>query len=423
MRSGLRKFTKLSAQNLMTFLIGILIGAIISGWRASAATISPDVAISGVQFANEQEIETRLDLNFHVADSEQLNELRLLGFFESGHHGQTSIDLDPVVLRFTTLKDSHLWVGRAHPAGEAFRLKAIDRASALGANWTQNQHDALEPRVSGWIGAGFRQAIPSTRLSVTASFSPIFLPSFGPSLELSPDDDATGSRFTKLPPARVRISEKVLLPIRYDLQTGDLREIVRQDQVFVSTGYEHPWVQTSLFGWSAPKPDPVIAHFEKLRIVRESDADVIVTAKPSFPRQTFWGMRVASRDLLLSPEVELAWETQSRQTTVSAALQPLERWRLGALNRFGERDPTYARTLIWTEASSGIYKSLSGGLRYEQHLLHDYEGGWVKPTLLYQANRNFEVFATADVIAGQDGSYFGNWRALDSFAMGARAQW
>jgi hypothetical protein len=429
MRCGQWKKIKASALNLMTFLIGILLGAVLSGWSAQAGTVSPDFAVSEVQFANEVSVETRFDFDFKITSDEKNGEVRLFGFFESGGHGQSSIDLDPVVLRLKPFTDGHLWIGRTNPAGEAFQISQLDHASAVGANWSQNQRNALEPSVSGWIGAGFRQRVPRSPISVSMAFSPIFLPSFGPSLELSPSEDAHGSRFAKLPPAEVLMPSGALLPLRYDLQTGELAEVLQQPQWYQSVGYEDRWIQAHLFGWSAPKPDPVIDHSEKLRILRERDVDVLVTAKPSFPREHFWGARVASDALPLSPELELAWEANSRQTTVSAALEPSTlmnlgfMWRLGGLSRFGDPNTSYAQSLLWTEASGRIYKALSGELRYEQHLLHAREGGWVKPTLHYQANATFGLFAFASVIAGEDSSYFGHWRALDSIAVGARARW
>jgi hypothetical protein len=85
--------------------------------------------------------------------------------------------------------------------------------------------------------------------------------------------------------------------------------------------------------------------------------------------------------------------------------------------------PNYSDHLAWTELRSLLSRRLSGNLRYEQHLTPGKRGAWVRPGIEYFAGSRFRLFAQANLLAGQDYSYFGTWRSLDSVAMGARLAW
>ncbi len=433
---GIRQIAEISALLWAGLLIGSVLSAFLS--EAEAAPITPRLSVAGVQYAREEGPASRVDLSVRWKSEDPLHDLRFIGFFETGSLGEYSIDLDPVVIRPSFGENGgRFWVGRDHPAIAFLPESSIDRTSALGANWIQNQHDALNARVSGWVGTGIHYPISSTGLTLSVAYSPIFLPSMTPSLRLSESENASGSRFTRLPPSQYQVSPGVLLPLRYRLETGDLREIVLQNQGFAGLGYENEDLRASLIAWSAPSASPDVAASGFIRIQNESDASVFATARPSFPRQNFAGATLALSRVLFHPEVQAFFETHNAQWTLSGRITPVSQGSarvhaglLGRIPRFekassstGISSPDYASLLGWISGESRIHGPLSGELRLEQHWQSGNRGFWLRPALTYSPRESYSFFAAANMIAGEDRSYFGAWRSLDSFSVGARAVW
>lgn len=398
----------------ITYLILSVFSISLPGWA-----IEGRVSFSASQYAQENMPTSRAEIDATLKDGGV--EARLRSFVESGESGDRSIDLDPVVLR---LKQGAFWVGRAHPAAEALGIATPLPTSAIGTNWAQNQSDALRARVSGWIGLGGKLALLVPGLSVSASYSPIFLPNFGPSLVLSESESMKGARFVRLPPSYVLLSPEAPIPLRYRVQIGDLSEILFQNQFFTSLSYEVPALSAALLAWSAPSPDPRPETSAVLRI-REKTLDALITAKPHFPRQRILGSRLGFKSLAWTPELQATFETESRDFTVSLAAAPARFFEFGVLHRMRSREEEfdYARGLTWLEGRYPISSRMETSLRLEQHLGAGREDRWLLPTLRFQPEPDLSFFVRASILTGTEASYFGTWRAQDSVAMGGVWTW
>lgn len=417
---------------------------------ARAEIIHSQISVSGQQFATEGTPGSRVDLFGQILSESSLyegrtarGELNFFSFFETGTPGDRSFDFDSTAIRFGIAPGSsqgHLWLGRVQPLNEGFErtgLNVITPSSAIGANWVQNQSNALSPRVSGWIGAGGHMKF-SSGVFITAAYSPLFLPNFGPRLELSESSAAEGSRFASLPPAAIDLNgDGNEFPLRYRVETGDIAGIVLQPQALVAAGYENSLHRLTFMAWSAPNPSPELSTSGKVK-VDSSDANVLVTATPKFARQNFLGAQWLGRGVALKPAVELLYAT-SGKLSASARLRPLRFFEAGYLTTVEtlQNDPAadgsqpavttpapYAKNLLWAEATgTAMGGKLAPSLRVEQHLTSKLEGRWLLPQIGYRPDSNWMLFANASILTGPDRSYFGNWKSLDSVSMGARYQW
>lgn len=416
-----------------------LASCLIQAPQSFAALVRSDFSLSGQRFALESNATSRVQGTLAVESEEHLlsnprlssRQFHLKMFHESGSYGDWDVNPDDTLFRFS-LSNGHIWTGLGHPLREAQSQDSdpVPVSSAIGANWVQNQTDALTPKTLGWVGAGAHVQLGGGFYS-TLAVSPIFLPTFGPRLSLSESEAPSGSRFTRLPPLYFDLDGKIL-PMRYRLKTGDISKIILQPQAFVGIGRKDSTSDFGLMAWSAPSPDPDTNPSGKLRVT--DDINVIVTAVPKFPRQTFLAARWAGEGLKLSPELQGTYEIRSRELTLSAALRPSENFAFGWLNTFTGKGPqsaaapettttaNYAENLAWLEARTMIAGRLEPSLRIERHLAKA-SGQWLAPRVSYQWNSGLALFLNGSILTGQERSYFGNWRSLDSVSMGAHYRW
>lgn len=416
-----------------------------------AAVFQSNTSVRAEQFANEDQPGSRLDLNLSLvsspdegapadekASSLPARELHFYSFFESGTGGDRSIDLDRTVLRVSMFDQSHLWIGRTHPLLEATHGDTPTYLDAIGTNWAQNQSDALSPRVTGWVGVGGHLEDSKRSFSITTAFSPIFLPSFGPRLQLSEDSAAQGSRFSRLPPQYVE-QGNALLPLRYKLDVGSIKSIIFQPQAFISAGYSNSDMRADVMDWTAPNPSPevdtdfaLVTHTSGL--VSDDSADVMVDAHPKFHRQHFTGVRYSAFGIFGKPLLAGTYEWFRKEVTASIQFTLIDFVTLGYLNRWTPNasnassattlSPSFANQLVWTEISTRFYHDLvTPSLHIEEHLASNNRGRMFRPKITYSVTSNLSIFALAEVIRGQDRSYFGEWRSLGSAAMGVNWLW
>lgn len=433
-------------------ILGIGSLALAAGIAASPArgeVMHSSISVAGQQFALESTPGSRVDLFAKISSEKSLyggkvarHELNFFSFFESGNAGDRSFDFDSTVSRWSVSpgeSQGHVWIGRVHPLTEGFEanaFNAVRATSAIGANWVQNQSNALAPRVSGWLGLGGHMKLGQTGLFVTAAYSPVFLPNFGPRLELSETDPAEGSRFASLPPATISLTQGgPRFPLRYRVETGDLLKIVLQPQALLAAGYENDSYRLTLMAWSAPSPTPDVSTVGKVK-VDSSDANVLVTATPSFARQNFLGAQWLGRGILFKPAFDLVYERSGR-LAASVRVSPLRFLEAGYVTTLSEEkiaesssEPSvstpapYSKDLLWAEAAASAFGGkLAPSLRLEQHLTKKLQGRWLKPQIGFKPDANWMLFANASVLTGPDQSYFGNWKSLDSVSMGASYQW
>ncbi|MCM2276966.1 MAG: hypothetical protein NDJ89_02690 [Oligoflexia bacterium] len=408
---------------------------------ARAEVYHGGVTLAGQHFATDAAFSPRLGIEGEILSNESLahdsrirfGEFHLFSFFEGDANagGDMSIDIDSTALRGNLSANGHFWFGRVHPLTEGDPRSAIRNTSAIGANWVQNQSNALDPRVSGWIGGGVHLKLADTGLFSTIGLSPIYLPSFGPRLTFSDEEDTRGSRFAKLPPLRYNYNGESF-PMRYSIDTGSVADILLQPQYLLAFGHQSSYGRATGLFWSAPSPDPQVTTTGKLLVDAETGVNVMVNAVPSFPRLNHYGFRYEGTGLFARPELSIIQELRSHRLTLSAAIMPLPFLQLGWLDSPGPEAPPadpangpvsarYAKNLLWGELTPAW--KFSPTLRWERHLTEREQGFRLRQGFHFQASQNLTVAWSAEILAGEDGSYFGNWKSLDSVSLGARYQW
>jgi hypothetical protein len=402
--------------------------------------LNSSVSLEEEQYADETSPASRIDIGAEIHSEDTLedaplvpvNQARLYSFYESGAGGDYSLDVDSTALRVPLSSDAHLWFGRVQPLSEGYNHTELTSTDAIGANWVQNQSDALTPRVSGWIGTGVHFRTDSG-FTFTAAYSPIFLPSFGPRVDYSSSDDSSGSRFARLPPQCVVINGQCI-PLRYQIDVGQLSSILLQNQGTASVGYETKVIDAHAMFWSAPNPNPGTNTQGQLRFQQNNGVNVLVTADPYFERQDFAGFDVsllAMPGLVVVPSIAGAIETQNGQVTLSAKLNIYRNFKLGYLTSFNNPPsdspvvtPLYPDRLVWAEYDADpILGRITPSMRVEQHIIPGAEDHWIHPKVDFLVDRKTTLFASASILEGTDNSYFGTWRALSSVAFGGRYQW
>ena len=411
-------------------VFSILLAFWITGPNAYGDEFRSGVSVDS--YANESKPQLRLDLEYHAMSEAKVGghpkrEFHFQGFYETGKNGDRSIEPDVFVLRSELDESAYFWLGRTHPLTESGVQKKISYTSAIGSQWLQNQSNALQPSVVGWIGAGAQGRVGSVFWTIAAT--PFYFPSFGPSTELSDHADSTGSRYARLPPQFVRINNN-LIPLRFKIDTGDVKDILLQPQGLASLGWGNKNGFLRLSAWSSPTLDPEIDTNEVLRVT-SNDLNVLVTAKPSFPRNNYLGFTAYSGDLPLKPEFETVYESRMKRLVFSQAINPVDFLNLGVLHTLdkpkelkesAEESPIYAKNLAWIEAAATSGR-VRPGVRVERHFTKAQEDTWVRLQTKYLAAKNLEIIGNVSVIAGRDQAYFGVWRQLDSVSLGVSYLW
>ena len=407
---------------------------------SSSTSTAPSEAKSNVnllgglsfgQFANDTQPTPRVDLRLRWKSLNDLHQINVTSFIEFGPTGNMTFDPDPVVVRVKIAKQSRLFFGRTQPFAEGPLHRTLEATDAMGAVWAQNQLDPLNRRVTGWIGGGARvDFLDNGKLTLVTQFSPVFLPNFTPALGIDDQGHLNASRFARLPPQWVQYQNGVM-PIRYRIDTGPIHDIVIQNQFFLGLEHASKNAEASLSVWNAPRPDPQIAAAGTLDATLPGLAASVV-AQPSFPRQNFLGGRLKLTRLFGKPELQAAVPfgmgsaILQQGALISARWQPFQLLSLGYLEALGSTraaEADYTDRLIWGQVQQPFAKVWSIGARVEQHLLPTRQGQWNSLTLAYTPTRTLSFQARASFLSGDDGSYFGAWRAYDSFSVGAQSTW
>lgn len=392
------------------------------------------------QYGSEATPVPRFDLRInwtseHETDELPGRELHIMSFYEAGPGGDYSFDIDKTVIRVPVGEASDLWFGRSFPLADDSAGKYPTPFDAIGANWVQNQSDALSPRVSGWIGLGGRYVDTKTGFSLSAAFSPLFLPSFGPGLQLSSTGPAEGSRFAHLPPQYVNIHDQ-LYPLRYEVDTGSLWRIVDQPQAFLASGFQNEKMKLQWLNWTAPNPNPNVSTAALLQINAQAQqpseaVNVLIDASPDFERQYFTALTCELKELPWHPLLSATYEFSSHQVTAAAQSQPATFLTFGALHHFvpesiygsATASPAFADRLFWVEFRTEIVAwKLIPSFRIERNF-GVYEGQLLQPKVVYHAATDVDLYTLAQIMSGADQSYFGTWRSLGSVAAGAAIKW
>lgn len=371
-----------------------------------------------------REISPTWDVSAQIQTEGAHGRVDAFAFAEPGPAGQWGLDAPEIYYRLGT-EDMAALIGRARPLEQGI-VRPSHPLTAWGSAWVQNQTRPLDPVTSGWLGlSAYRRT--NSGLFFTASVSPVFLPNFGPRLDLSPTSSPSGSRFANLPPQFYDVGG-VWLPLHYQISVGDLSRIILQPQAYGSFGYRGEWFSGRLALWSAPSPTPQVAASGKLRVVDDAqrpDVFVLVEATPSFPRENLLGAEFEFSGIWSRPRVQLVSAVdRSDRWAISVEVQPFRILSLGALHEHRpeavgpSKDPTFGSGLVWAQLAEteGRFRP---SVRWLSHI-NDHDQ-FAEAALGFALTRHSIVQASARFLVGPDLTYFGNWRNLDS--VGIRWEW
>ena len=354
------------------------------------------------------------------------------GYYESGSRGTWMIDPDPVRLN-VFLDDEHkdfFWFGREQPLNLT-RSEPVDPLSALGTVWSQDQMNALNPKTSGWIGAGLKADL-SKDWTLLMAFSPIFLPNFSPSLGFSDYGNLNPARFARLPPATVNTGG-VSLPIYYKLNVGDLSNI----QYFTGISHDDTTVNMDAYFYSAPRPSAVPTTSAALAVT-PTVVNAQVEIQPNFPREYWSGMRTQFKEIFFKPAVEFVqnWNDISLHYISLTGYLDLPkvnpyvvknttRLSFGLLTHLQKQfiDPQFSDLMLFAKLPIDLTNELCFRNILEATVLTGKQSYYWLGELEYTFTKSFSALAGLRLLNGSDGSYFGDWRTESSISAGIRYLW
>ena len=393
-------------------------------WKAEAkfeSVLTP----SALQYASENSPTIRITDKTIFSSNHFFGEGAF--FFESGSKGTWTFDPDPFRYRLEwggDLKQT-LWIGRAHPL-QNDDPHPIEPTSASGAIWVQNQMDALHPRVSGWIGAGYQLPIhPHWKLLF--SYSPVFIPTFSPRLGFTDRGELNPARFAR-PPPNVVETDGVRLPIRYQLKLNQLSELLLRNQVFSGINFKSDFAQGDFYFYTGPKPDPVPLTNATLS-VSDSGLNAKVLIIPQFPREYWSGFRFKLKKWLFEPTLEFVQNLELktyRLISIAGNFGPNSHFsQFGLLTRLGNgpETPEFSNFLVFFNIPIILTHHLSTRMRIESTLLPGKRSLYWAQELEISLRSGFSSLLGISVLAGQDQSYFGAWRNESSMSVGVKKTW
>jgi hypothetical protein len=349
-------------------------------------------------------------------------------FFESGPRGTWTLDPDPLRFHFLRGKsgEDEIWIGRDHPL-RSLHGPDIEPTSAIGAIWTQNQIDALNPRVSGWVGAGMNHSLDG-HWGVRLAYSPIFIPNLGPRLGFSDWGNLNPARFARVPPSTVETAG-VSLPIRYQLRLNQLSEIIFRHQAFSGIDFDSKPLHLDLYYYTAPKPEPIPVLDSKIA-VEGSAVNAHVAIMPQFPQEHWTGLRLRMKEWFLSPTLEFAQNIEDTTLHFVSVAGSFGRSvshppSIGFLARPFKADapPSLSDLLFFFRLPLILTRHLATRLLVESTLFPQRRSLYWVQDLEYAVKGGFSGLITMKVLAGENGSYFGEWRNESSLSIGLRKTW
>jgi hypothetical protein len=386
---------------------------------SSVAAMTTTIQSDSYQYASDSYSVAHINLQ-STYDSEHIL-ITIHGFYESGPQGAWSFDPDPVRYLFHPDATTSVWFGRDQPLSYT-RGGPIDAFSATGSIMAQNQTDALNPRVSGWVGLGLvKEFTPGWKLNV--AYSPLFLPTFGPSLGFSDRGDLSPSRFARLPPEDAN-TDGVTVPIRYELQIGQLSQLLLQHQGLISVSHDDEKLNADFYAFTAPKPDPVPLTNATLAVGADA-VNAHVDIDPQFPREYWSGTRWQFKDVLFQPAFEFVQNLKLlAQHTVSATGYWGEKLpaTFGVLSHFGldYDSPQSSDFMVFLRLPFQLSEKFIFRTLFETTLLQNRQGFYWANELEYFLRKNLSLIAGIRILSGEDDSYFGDWRNEDSYSLGVK---
>ena len=352
-----------------------------------------------------------------------------------GRH-DSSLDLDRAWWR----PSSHFTLGRIHPWeltgnpeatrpwGMAANTQAQNQGIGLG---TLDRHDPFpEPVMMGWLGVHAHSDLSKIRTKEARwafSASPLFVPSLGSQVTLSPTESTSTSRFGRRPPTSLDVSG-TQLPLRYRVDTGNLfQDILLQPQAmaqFATPLFSEQW-QNYFSVSRSPQvnPDPTTSGF--IQVGQESVYAVAVV-QPSFPERWrgFWRSDLVIGSSGFSLFHSIAWSQGSGSQVELGGEYAHEDFSLkgswsGAVQTVAigaNSDANYIDHLLQTEALVPVTPKLQWLSGAKVHLTQN--GVWLRTSLLLHTGKKLTMSFGGEAFSGNESAYFGEWRTNDRLWVG-----
>lgn len=412
-------------------LFGGLVAGLYCG-SANAASFEEDLQVQIFRYATETSPTFYLSSKSVFLTDNFL--MKIDGYFESGSKGAWSLDPDPVrgILRLDDAGDSYFFVGRNHPLNFV-RNVPVEPTSALGTVWAQNQLEALNPRVSGWIGGGLVLDLEK-QWKFVAAYSPVFIPTFGPSLGFTDRGEMNPSRFARLPPTAASIGG-IITPIRYKIEVGQLSELLFQHQAMLALSHDDEDVNLDGYVYTAPRPNPAPDPQAAIG-VNAFDVNAKVNVNVQFPREYFTGMRAQFKKVVFEPAVEYVQaldDLAERYVSLTGYFQALRlnpnlvrrtgsRASFGFLTHIGRQfdSPTFSDAFLFARVPVALTNTLEWRTMVQTTLLEARRSFYWINELEWSFSGSLSVLGAVRILTGEDDSYFGDWRDQDSYSAGVR---
>lgn len=357
-------------------------------------------------------------------------QVRLHGEAEAVGRKDTSFDLDRIWIQTPLSEDGATFVwGRVHPWDlsanpEALRPwgylaqgQAQNRGVLLGYGWARDRRGS-QPEILGWFGAHFwSDASQSKDFQFGFSVTPLFVPNLGSDLSLT-DGKPSAGRFARRPPGSVEIGNSVF-PIQYAMESH-LKDILLQPQFMAQARWR---LSPALSGWvslaRSPSINPDFSTSEILDVRGEAPT-VFARVRPDFPER--WQATLTHT---------LALGQSPWRPTLFATLGIVEKgsvgWESGFTSRYLELSVLNEKTqpvtgkFLTTEAPYAA-RLFQGEVRIPGSALEGFLGSrvhlkgsdlWVYGGIRSRLSGEVSLDVGADVFAGSESTYFGEWRTND----------
>jgi hypothetical protein len=407
----------------LVFTIGIPLFAFVCAFP-SFALIHEELQTQILQYATDST--PTLFFNGSTQIETSRFQTKIYTYGETGTKGSWSLDPDPLRFdfHFSETQKSLMWLGREQPLN-LVRSEKVEATDAVGTVWTQNQLYALQPRVSGWMSIGLHQPI-STQTTLIVAYSPLFIPTLGPSLGFSQEGDIHPQRYSRLPPSTVNTGG-VNLPIQYQLDLGQIRDLVLQPQFFAGIAHHSSIISMDASFFSAPRPNAVPLTSAKLA-VKPNAVTAKVEIEPQFPSEQWTAFRMQFKNLSFKPSIEWVqglhdWSQQYVSFSgTSSGPHPIRFGFLSHLNSVSD-EPRFSDALAFVRIPWRISDPLEWRNGLQTTLLSSRQSMYWLSELEYFFRNGFSILATTRLLAGDNYSWFGDWRAEDSAGIGMRWIW
>jgi hypothetical protein len=414
-------------------LLGILLGLSLS--QCKAAT-EEDSKLELFKYTHDASATVDFTGRFAVESESFLLQTR--AYVETGSRGVWSFDPDPLRYNLKLRDDgaSFFWFGREQPLNLT-RNQPVEATSALGSVWGQNDLDALNPHVSGWVGLGSVVQF-ADHWKFNLAFSPLFLPTFGPSLGFTDRGTLNPARYARVASVPDQVDTgTVNLPIRYQLKVEQLSQLLLQPQAFGAITHDDDTFAYDAYYYTAPKTNPIPTTDGKVNVTQDNpNAHVLINAQ--FPREYWTGARLQLKKVIFQPAVELLQNLRNYGQRILSITGYAEapkvnpyvvkqetKTTFGFLTHFGPTDgsPQMSDAMVFIKVPFVLTDALTFSTELEATLLYQRESAYFMNELEYMFNHNLSALGTVRLLTGKDNTYFGDWRDNNSVSTGVRWLW